>query len=88
MGDLSTVGEHFDGSVDGGNDQSSLLSPKQPSSDGGEKRVPRKRSRLGGGVSNKTAEVWKYFNQIPPSEQTGQSARCLSLIRYEILSPF
>ncbi|KAH7721877.1 BED zinc finger family protein [Aphelenchoides avenae] len=46
----------------------------------GQENKPKKRSRLGGS-SVKTAEVWKYFKQLPPPEQAASCDRCHKTIK-------
>lgn len=47
---------------------------------GGQEDKPKKRSRLGGS-SVKTAEVWKYFKQLPPPDQAASCDRCHKTIK-------
>lgn len=41
---------------------------------------PKRRSRLGG-TSVKTAEVWRFFTQIPPPEQAATCSLCQKIIK-------
>lgn len=58
------------------NDNDESLPNSTKSEIEGRRSCSKKRPRLSGCPSNKTAEVWRYFTQLPTSEHSGQSARC------------